>query len=324
MAYTNSPLATYKNLAPRRNYYGNRTHAIDRITPHCVATEWSIEMIGKCFANPNRRASCNYGIGKDGRIGLICEEKNASGCSSNQPNDERAVTIECSCSPVAPYKFRDVVYERLIDLCTDICKRNGKAKLLWLGSKEKALSYVPKKDEMVLTAHRFFSNKSCPGEWCYSRFGDLANKVTARLSSSSSSAPSSSKEEMTKPSNETVYNGLFRVQVGAFRLKANADKYLKEVKAKGFDGFVTKVGSYYKVQVGAFSKKANADAMLAKVKKAGFKNAYVTTDTKKKSVDEVAREVIAGKWGTGSTRKTALEAAGYDYAAVQKKVNELL
>ncbi len=44
----------------------------------------------------------------------------------------------------------------------------------------------------------------------------------------------------------------------------------------------------------------------------------------KKSVAVLAQEVLAGKWGTGSTRKKKLEAAGYDYAAVQKKVNELL
>lgn len=44
----------------------------------------------------------------------------------------------------------------------------------------------------------------------------------------------------------------------------------------------------------------------------------------KKTVDEVAKEVIAGKWGTGNARKSALEQTGYDYNAVQKKVNEIL
>lgn len=46
--------------------------------------------------------------------------------------------------------------------------------------------------------------------------------------------------------------------------------------------------------------------------------------TNTKSVDELAREVIAGKWGTGNTRKQKLQAAGYDYNAVQRRVNELL
>ena len=49
-----------------------------------------------------------------------------------------------------------------------------------------------------------------------------------------------------------------------------------------------------------------------------------TNKTKKKSVDAIAKEVINGKWGNGDTRKKKLKAAGYDYAAVQKRVNELL
>lgn len=199
MVFTNSPLVSYTRLAPRSNYYGIRTHAIDRITPHCVATEWSIEQIGACFANPNRRASCNYGIGKDGRIGLICEEKNASGCTSSQPNDERAVTIECSSASVSPYAFRDAVYASLINLCVDICKRNGKKKLLWLGTKEKALSYQPKSDEMVLTVHRWFSAKACPGDWLMARMADLANKVTTKLQGNVNTQPVTTEQPITKP-----------------------------------------------------------------------------------------------------------------------------
>lgn len=81
------------------------------------------------------------------------------------------------------YAFKDVVYQRLIELCTDICRRNGKTKLLWLGDKAKTLNYTPKSDEMVLTVHRWFANKSCPGNWMYARMGDLASKVTAALGS---------------------------------------------------------------------------------------------------------------------------------------------
>lgn len=73
------------------------------------------------------------------------------------------------------------VYDRLIDLCVDICQRNGKKKLLWLGDKNKTLNYQPKDDEMLITVHRWFANKSCPGNWLYARLGDLATKVTARL-----------------------------------------------------------------------------------------------------------------------------------------------
>jgi len=50
---------------------------------------------------------------------------------------------------------------------------------------------------------------------------------------------------------------------------------------------------------------------------------YGYFDTKK-TVDQIAQEVLDGKWGNGAERKRALEAAGYSYADVQKKVNELL
>lgn len=179
MAYTNSPLVAYTKLSP--NHSGQRTHSIDRITPHCVVGQLSAESICGCFISTSRQASCNYGIGKDGRVSLCVEEKNRSWCSSSAANDQRAITIECASDLTHPYAMNSAVYTSLIKLCTDICKRNGKAKLLWLGDKNKTLNYAPAADEMVLTVHRWYSNKSCPGDWLYSRLGDLAAKVTAAL-----------------------------------------------------------------------------------------------------------------------------------------------
>lgn len=128
---------------------------------------------------------------------------------------------------------------------------------------------------------------------------------------------------------ETPAPALYRVQVGAYKSRANADKQLAKVKAAGFDTYMVQVDGLYKIQTGAYAKKANAEAQLKKVKAAGF-DAFITTKSGeavpsgKKTVDEIAREVINGKWGNGSARKKALEAAGYDYSAVQKRVNELL
>lgn len=179
MAYTNSPLVVYTKLSP--NHSGQRTHSIDRITPHCVVGQLSTESICGCFISPDRQASCNYGIGYDGRVSLCVEEKNRSWCTSSRENDQRAITIECASDSKHPYAFKDVVYNRLVELCIDICKRNGKKMLLWLGDKDKTLNYIPQADEMVLTIHRWFANKSCPGDWMYARMGDLASKVTAAL-----------------------------------------------------------------------------------------------------------------------------------------------
>ena len=179
MAYTNSPMVAYTKLSP--NNSGQRTHSIDRITPHCVVGQCTAEGLGDWFVKSSTQASSNYGIDKDGRVGMYVEEKNRSWCSSSSANDQRAVTIECASDTTEPYAFRDVVYQTLIKLCTDICQRNGKKKLLWLGDKDKTLAYEPAADEMVLTVHRWFANKSCPGNWMYARMGDLAAKVTAAL-----------------------------------------------------------------------------------------------------------------------------------------------
>lgn len=176
---SNSPLAVYSCLSP--NNSGPRTHAIDRITPHCVAGQAAIEDIGARFAQPSNKASSNYGIDKDGRVGLFVPEDWRSWCSSSRENDQRAVTIECASDSYAPYAFRDIVYQRLVELCTDVCRRNGKTKLLWLGSKEGTLAYAPETDEMLLSVHRWFENKACPGEWLFSRLDRLAEEVTAAL-----------------------------------------------------------------------------------------------------------------------------------------------
>ncbi|MBP3876025.1 MAG: glucosaminidase domain-containing protein [Lachnospiraceae bacterium] len=182
MAYTNSNLVAYTKLSP--NHSGARTHSIDRITPHCVVGQCTAEGLGDWFAKSSTQASSNYGIDRDGRVGLYVEEKNRSWCSSSNANDQRAVTIECASDTSEPYAFRDVVYQKLIILCVDICRRNGKNKLIWFGDKEKTLNYSPKAGEMILTVHRWFANKSCPGNWMYARMGDLAAKVTAQLGGS--------------------------------------------------------------------------------------------------------------------------------------------
>lgn len=180
---SNSSLVDYTKLSP--NHSGQRTHSIDRITPHCVVGQCSVETLGSIFMTNG--ASCNYGIGTDGRVLLCVEEKNRSWCSSSNSNDQRAITIECASDTYDPYAMNSKVYNTLVKLCTDICKRNGKKKLLWFGSESKTLNYSPKSDEMIITVHRWFANKSCPGDWLYSRLGDLASKVTKNLGGTTNS-----------------------------------------------------------------------------------------------------------------------------------------
>lgn len=187
MAYTNSSMVVYTKLSP--NHSGQRTHSIDRITPHCVVGQCTAEGLGDWFAKSSTQASSNYGIDRDGKVGMYVEEKNRSWCSSSNANDQRAITIECASDTTEPYTMRDIVYQTLIKLCVDICKRYGKKKLLWLVDKDKTLAYQPAADEMIITIHRWFANKSCPGEWLYSGLGDLANKVTAELGGNTTTEP---------------------------------------------------------------------------------------------------------------------------------------
>ena len=179
MSYTNSPLVNYTRLSP--NHSGLRNHTIDRITPHCVVGQCTVEALGSVFAPATRQGSSNYGIGYDGRVGMYVEEKNRSWCSSSGDNDHRAVTIEVASDTTHPYAIRTAAYNKLIDLCVDICKRNGKTKLIWFGDKVKTLNYEPAPNEMIITVHRWFAATACPGDSLYSKLGDLAAKVTAKL-----------------------------------------------------------------------------------------------------------------------------------------------
>lgn len=282
---SNSPLVSYTKLSP--NHSGQRTHSIDRITPHCVVGQCSVETLGNIMYPTSRQASCNYGVGPDGRVGMYVEEKNRSWCSSSNANDQRAVTIECASDTTHPYDMNDKVYNTLIELCTDICRRNGKKKLLWFADKNKSLNYVPAADEMVLTVHRWFANKSCPGDWLYSRLGDVAAKGTANLSSTASTTTPSTSKTTEEVAKEAI--------AGKW---GNGEDRKNRLTAAGYD--------YSAVQ-----KKVN-ELMGAK------------TTVPSKSIHELAREVIAGKWGNGEDRKNRLTAAGHNYSEIQNRVNELM
>lgn len=412
MGYTNSKLVVYKKLS--LNHSGKRTHAIDRITPHCVVGQCTAEGLGSWFAKTSTQASSNYGIDKDGRVGLYVEEKNRSWCSSSNANDQRAVTIECASDTKEPYTMNSKVYATLVKLCVDICKRNGKKKLLWISNKSKALNYVPKSDEMILTVHRWFANKSCPGNWLYSRLGKLATEVTKQLAGSatkSSGLKASSFKDLSDADVIKKVGALFTadqkksgilasVSLAQFILESGYGKselaqkanncfgmkkslsgntwsgsvwdgksiYTKKTKEQNKDGSYTTITADFRKYPSVEDSIADHSAYLlgakngskkryaglkgckdykkaAKIIKAGGYATSLTyvdklcsiiekwkltqydiksSSSSKKSIDTLAEEVIAGKWGNGEERKQKLTAAGYDYNAVQKRVNEML
>lgn len=172
---SNSPLVSYTRISPNKTSPRNRK--IDTITIHCVVGQCSVETLGNIFAPTSRQASSNYGVGTDGKIGMYVEEKDRSWCSSNAANDHRAITIEVASDTKHPYAVNDKAFAALLDLVTDICKRNGIKKLLWRG--DKALIGQIQKQNM--TVHRWFANKACPGDYLYNRHGEIAAEVNRRL-----------------------------------------------------------------------------------------------------------------------------------------------
>lgn len=177
---SNSKLASFKKISPNRT--SPRNHAIDTLTIHCYVGQVTIQDMAAWLCNPEAEASANYGIDKDGAIGLFVEEKDRSWCSSNRENDHRAITIECASNKTSPYKINQKVYASLIRLCADICQRNNIKKLVWSTDKNTRINHL---NGCNMTVHRDYAAKACPGDYIYERLGQIAAEVNAVLGSGS-------------------------------------------------------------------------------------------------------------------------------------------
>lgn len=208
-----SKLATYTNLSPNYTKMTNKVNK--KITIHHVAGITTVESLGALFAKSSRQASSNYGIGNDGRIGCYVDESNRSWCSSSRANDEQAITIEVSnCSGAPDWKVSDAAMDSLIKLCVDICERNGIEELVFTGDATGNL-----------TQHNYFAATDCPGAYLKSKFQWIADTVNTQLKNNKAAA------------NKNV---IYRVQVGAFSKRENAENLLKKVKADGYtDAFIS-------------------------------------------------------------------------------------
>ena len=201
------------NKNPRQNNVYNPSGKVTKITIHHVAGVASVETLGNGFAKTSRGASSNYGIGSDCRVGMYVPENYRAWTSGSRENDYLAVTIEVSNSANGGnWPVSDKVLAKLIDLCVDICQRNGIEKLNFTGNKDGNL-----------TMHKWFEATSCPGPYLESKFPYIAEEVNKRL------APVSD-------------NGIYRVTVDGLS-KAEADKIAQCAKDIGHTAAVTKTGS---------------------------------------------------------------------------------
>lgn len=165
-----SPLVDY---AAYTTYNCNvpRTEKISKITVHHAAGVMSVEGMKNIIHNPNREVSCNYAIGWDARVGGYIKEENRAWTSSSYWNDQRAVTIEVSNSACSSdWPVADKVWAKLVELCADICKRNGIARLTYTGDKNGTLTF-----------HQMFTATACPGPYIKGRAQLLCDQVNAKL-----------------------------------------------------------------------------------------------------------------------------------------------
>lgn len=214
---SNSSLVSFPDYSP--NHSGTRTHPITKIAIHHTAGVLTAAGIGSVFKSRNRQASCNYGIGNDNRIVLVVDEANRAWTTSSAWCDNRAVTIEVSNSQYGGnWLVSDRVLNTLIDLVTDICRRNGIKNCTYTGGKDG-----------VLQMHRWYAQTSCPGSYLGSKFTYIANEVNKRLRGGKSTSTSNNLYRVRKSWGDS------KSQKGAFKNLNSAIDLAKKNGYKVFD-----------------------------------------------------------------------------------------
>ena len=253
---SNSPLVDFTRISP--NSTNPRNHKIDSIIIHHMAGNLSVESCGAGFADPARQASSNYGVGSDGRIGLYVAEENRSWCSSNRDIDHRGITIEVANDSREPdWHVSDKALEATIELCADICQRNGIARLNFTGDKTGNL-----------LMHKWFAATQCPGPYLESKFPYIAEQVNARLGATD--APQN-------PTTPTPSAKTWRVQIGAYSSQTMAVWRRRQVEVAGFTPYIVVVdGTLWRVQVGSFEERADAERLKEQLSAKGFSGVVTT------------------------------------------------
>lgn len=240
-----SSLATYVNHSP--NHSGQRNHKVDTLTPHYMDGNCSIETCAAIFKPTSRKASSNYGIGSDGRIGVYVEEQDRAWTSGSWRNDCRAITFECANLPDG--SLTNACWKSLVSLCADICKRYGFKGVYYCGSAD--YSKLPK-GYMLLTMHKWFQDTDCPGPWLSKQFPRLAKEVNAKLSSKSTEKTTSTKSTKLARGyhKDASFAGTYRCTVSDLCVRRSPSTSGKEVAhySKGdkvnLDGYWWKANGY--------------------------------------------------------------------------------
>lgn len=330
-----SSLASIYVPASTNNYtQGRRGYKVCKITPHHMAGKLTARQCGNIFANPNRQASSNYGIGYDGEIACYVDEENRAWTSSNRANDCQAITIEVANSANGePWPISDAAWNSLVKLCVDICKRYN-FRLTYDGTPNGSL-----------TRHDMFANTNCPGKTLGGRFKELADTVNAQLDGKVEPTPST---PSGNKSNEEIADEVIAGKWG------NGDDRKNRLTAAGYDYSAVQSIVNQKLSGSSSTPKptlksnetiaqevingawGNGTDRKNRLTAAGYDynaiqdivnrklGASSSSSSNRKSNETIANEVIRGDWGNGQDRKNRLQAAGYDYSAIQSIVNAKL
>ena len=298
--FTNSPLINLTNLSPHRN--SPRNQPIRKITVHHFAGNATIEAVSNFLRQPGRNASYNYGIGSDGRIVLIVNERDRCWGSSSAANDHQAVVIGVANNTGAPtWGISETAMTSLLNLIVDICQRNNIPRLTY-----------NRTASGTLTRHNFFAATLCPGQFLQGRFPQIAEQVNARLGTSP-----------TTPSTPAQTPAAFRV--GDIVQFTGGGVFTSSRAATP-----AHLRGRSRCRVTQLANGAPQPLHLVSEDGGGVHgwvaaaNVAAITQTPAQSIDEIAREVLRGLWGNGQDRINRLTAAGHDPAAVQARVNQLL
>lgn len=332
---TVSKLASGTYIAAEGNYeHGRAGQKICKFTPHHMAGVLTAKQCAvNIFQKPGRQASANYCIGNDGDIVCNVYEDDRAYTSSSRSNDRQAITVEVSnCEVGGQWKISDAAWNSLINLAEDVCRRHG-FRLSYDGTPSGSL-----------TTHDMFSNTNCPGPYLKGKLNELASIVNSRLDGNTSNNNTTS----SKKSNEEIANEVIAGKWGNGDTRKialqNAGYNYSEIQSivnqkltgKTSNPTTSNTKSIATIVEEVIAGKwGNGEDRKNKLTAAGYnyneiqtavnnKLSGKTTTSNKKSNETIANEVIAGKWGNGTDRKNRLAAAGYDYNAIQKIVNQKL
>lgn len=297
MEFTNSPLICATQLSPKHN---DRKYPISKITIHHAAGVMTFERLLNYVATCDRDMSANYVL-RQGKLGLVVEEKYRAWTSSSSSNDHRAVTIEVgNSSSGGQWPIADEDLALLIKWCADVCIRNNIPKLYYDGT-----------PNGTLTLHEMFAATGCPGPYIKSKL-DYICQETNKLINSNGKETTPAAPSTTAQTTYQVVTDLY-----GYMTAANAVNNVNRKRT-------VKTGTYY-----VFNE---TDAAVNVTVKAGVPGVWISKAANKQPVataptttlESIAREVIKGEWGNGTVRTSGLKAAGYHAINVQKAVNAIL